>query len=85
MWTKLVRRSAPLGGDQRTRLTSALKKKFDKDIILDEKVDPRLLGGLVLRSGDTRIDGSLRTRLEAIGARLAATRLRSQDLYEDQG
>jgi F-type H+-transporting ATPase subunit delta len=80
-----VTSATPLDGGQRNRLSAALKKKFDKDIILDEKVDPRLLGGLVMRSGDIRIDGSLRTRLEAIGARLAATRLRSQDLYEDQG
>jgi hypothetical protein len=44
------------------------------------------MGGLVVRVGDLRIDGSLRTRLEAMEARLTAVRFRSKDDdHEDQG
>ena len=68
---------------QRDTLTKLLKAKFAKEIILDERTDERLLGGLVLRVGDSRIDGSLSTRLATIGARLSATRFRSEEYYED--
>lgn len=72
-----------LQSSQRQRLAEVLKKKFRKEIYLEERVDPRLLGGLVLRVGDARIDGSLRTRLESIGARLANARFVSEEYYED--
>jgi F-type H+-transporting ATPase subunit delta len=36
------------------------------------EIDPALIGGAVLRSGDLVIDGSLRTRLERIGYELTA-------------
>lgn len=78
-----VESAVPLEGSQRDRLTRTLKQKYDKEIVLEERVDPRLLGGLVLRVGDSRTDGSLRTRLRTIGDRLAATRFRSEDYYED--
>lgn len=81
----LVTSAAALVDAQRKRLAAALKRRLDKEIILDERVDPRLLGGMVLRVGDSRIDGSLRSRLESIGARLTAARFRSEDYYEDQG
>jgi len=80
-----VQSAVALEDGQKQRLARALKKKFDKEVILEERVNPRLLGGLVMRVGDTRIDGSLRSRLEAVGARLEAARVRSQDVYEDQG
>jgi F-type H+-transporting ATPase subunit delta len=78
-----VQTAVALEGPQRARLTKALKAKFDKEVVLEERVNPHLLGGLVLQVGDTRVDGSLRTRLQTIGAKLQATRFRSQDYYED--
>lgn len=35
-----------------------------KEVIMSEKVDKNLLGGVVLRFGDKVVDGSLRNRLE---------------------
>lgn len=78
-----VRSAVALQASQRSKLLAVLKDKFKKEIHLEEGVDERLLGGLVLRVGDARIDGSLRTRLQAVGSRLAATRFRSGDYYED--
>ncbi len=46
----------------KARLTEHLGKKLE----LEVKVDPSLLGGVVLRLGDQEIDGSLRGRLKAI-------------------
>lgn len=78
-----VQSAVPLETGARDRLVGLLKKKYSKDIHLVESVNERLLGGLVLRVGDARIDGSLRTRLQAVGSRLEATRFRSEDYYED--
>jgi F-type H+-transporting ATPase subunit delta len=36
------------------------------------EVDPRLIGGAILRAGDLVIDGSLSTRLERIAHELTA-------------
>lgn len=78
-----VQSAIPLAEGQRERLSRALKGKFQKEVVLEERVSPRILGGLVLQVGDTRIDGSLRSQLETIGAKLEAARFRSQDYYED--
>ncbi|MGE0711223.1 MAG: ATP synthase F1 subunit delta [Planctomycetota bacterium] len=72
-----------LDDGQRQRLTQVLSQKYGKDVILRESVSAALLGGLVIQVGDSRIDGSLRTRLSSIGTRLEAARLVSEDYYED--
>lgn len=82
-----VATAQPLEDDQRDKLRGVLKKKFAPkgytDIVFDEKVDPRLLGGMVVRTGDDLYDNSLRTRLDAIGERLRAGRIKVEDSYED--
>lgn len=72
-----------LDDKQRDRLRALLGKKHQQEIILRERIDESLLGGLVIQVGDSRVDGSLRTRLEAIGERLRAARFVGEDLYED--
>lgn len=72
-----------LDDKQRDRLRALLGKKHQQEIILRERVEESLLGGLVIQVGDSRVDGSLRTRLEAIGERLRAARFVGEDLYED--
>jgi F-type H+-transporting ATPase subunit delta len=78
-----VQTAVPLEQAHRARLTRTLKAKYEKEVVLEERVNPRILGGLVLQVGDLRIDGSLRTRLETIGARLETARFRSDEYYED--
>lgn len=53
-------------------LKEKLKKRFDRDIHIQVKIDPNLLGGAIIRAGDTVIDGSLRTKLNQLRATLAA-------------
>jgi F-type H+-transporting ATPase subunit delta len=47
-------------------LRAALKSVTGKDVDLDVKVDPAILGGLVVKLGSRMIDSSLRTKLNAI-------------------
>lgn len=44
-------------------LAAALKASIGKDVQLSRKVDPGLLGGLIVRVGSRMIDTSLRTKL----------------------
>ena len=50
-------------------MKAALGKRFEKDIIMSSTVDASLIGGAVIRAGDTVIDGSVRGKL----AKLAET------------
>ncbi len=56
-----------------SRVRQALETVTGKTIVLAEDVDPTLLGGIVIRTGDTVIDGSLRTRLATLRRRLATS------------
>jgi F-type H+-transporting ATPase subunit delta len=47
-------------------LRAALKSVSGEDVDLDVKVDPAILGGLVVKLGSRMVDTSLRTKLNAI-------------------
>src|SRR5262249_14355144 len=47
-------------------LRAALKSVTGKDVDLDIKVDPAIIGGLVVKLGSRMVDSSLRTKLNAI-------------------
>lgn len=48
------------------KLVAALKKRLQRDIKLASKVDPNLIGGAVIRAGDTVIDNSVRGKLNKL-------------------
>jgi F-type H+-transporting ATPase subunit delta len=48
---------------QKERLAGALRHRLRRDVRLQCSVDPSLIGGAVVRSGDLLIDGSLKERL----------------------
>lgn len=54
--------SHPLDDEQKQRIASVLREKFNGEATLQEVVDESLLGGLVLKMGSLEIDGSLKTR-----------------------
>lgn len=58
--------AAPLPEDQRGRLIQQLRASFSLEPMLAERVDPDLLGGMVLRVGDWLYDASIRTQLETV-------------------
>ncbi|VUD63921.1 ATP synthase subunit delta [Thalassocella blandensis] len=53
------------------KIAQALAKKLDREVTLQTSVDTSLLGGALIRAGDTVIDGSVKGRLaklaEAMG------------------
>jgi F-type H+-transporting ATPase subunit delta len=56
----------PLKDQHVEALRAALKSVSGKDVDLDVKVDPAVLGGLVIKLGSRMVDSSLRTKLNAI-------------------
>ena len=58
-----VTSAAKLEAGQIRALREALKASLGKDVDLEERVDPALLGGLVVKIGSRMIDSSLRTKL----------------------
>ncbi len=62
--------AADLDERQRERLAAALRKRLGRDVRLHCSVDPSLVGGAIVRSGDLLIDGSLKGRLERLETEL---------------
>ncbi len=50
----------------RTAIQDALKSVTGKEVDLDVKVDPAIIGGLVVKLGSRMVDSSLRTKLNSI-------------------
>lgn len=65
-----VRTAVALSADQQQRLAAALAKATGKTLNLKVVVDPSVLGGVVATVGDVVIDGTVRTRIEQLKARL---------------
>lgn len=61
-----VTAAAKLTESQVTALRQALKAALGKEIILEERVDAGLLGGLVVKVGSRMVDTSLRTKLNSL-------------------
>jgi F-type H+-transporting ATPase subunit delta len=55
-----------LKDDHVAALRSALKAVTGKDVDLNIKVDPAIIGGLVVKLGSRMVDSSLRTKLNSI-------------------
>jgi F-type H+-transporting ATPase subunit delta len=53
----------PLTPEQLTQLKDTLRVSIGKDVQINTRVDPNLLGGLVVKVGSKMIDSSLRTKL----------------------
>ncbi|HEV3159974.1 MAG: F0F1 ATP synthase subunit delta [Xanthobacteraceae bacterium] len=64
--TAAVTVAEPLKDAHVDALRAALKAVSGKDVDLDVKVDPSILGGLVVKLGSRMVDSSLRTKLNAI-------------------
>ena len=61
--TAEVTSAFPLNDDQVARIKSNLKARLGRDVAIDARVDPQLLGGLVVRLGSQMIDASIKTKL----------------------
>jgi F-type H+-transporting ATPase subunit delta len=55
-----------LSGTQKDLLRTVLERRTGKKVVLEETVDPAVLGGMVVRVGSTVYDGSVRTQIRQI-------------------
>lgn len=65
-----ARTAHPLGEAEEKQVVQALEKLTGKRIRLKTETDTSLLGGILLRVGDTVYDGTLRNRLATLHERL---------------
>ncbi|MEM8827601.1 MAG: F0F1 ATP synthase subunit delta [Pseudomonadota bacterium] len=56
-----------LSDDQKGAVKTVLRARFHRDVALNTKVDPAILGGLIVQVGSRLIDSSLKTKLDNIG------------------
>lgn len=68
--TAEVTSAAPLRPGQLESLREKLAGKLGGRVTLDLKVDPEIIGGLVVKVGSRMIDSSIRSKLERIGYRM---------------
>jgi F-type H+-transporting ATPase subunit delta len=61
-----------LDAAQQQRLAGALRARLRRDVRLHCTVDPSLIGGAVVRSGDLLIDGSLKGKLDRMATDLTS-------------
>lgn len=61
-----VTSAVPLSEPQRQRVAERAGEALAAEPLIDYDVDPGILGGLVIRIGDTLADGSVRTRLRRL-------------------
>ena len=55
-----------LDDGQMATLKTRLKSMVGSEVAVDARVDPSILGGLIVRMGSRQIDGSIRTKLNAL-------------------
>ena len=66
-----LRSAAEIPANQVDAIKIALKKRFGRDIDMQQRIDPSVIGGAVIDAGDTVIDGSVRGRLARLESALA--------------
>ncbi|HZV48579.1 MAG TPA: F0F1 ATP synthase subunit delta [Candidatus Dormibacteraeota bacterium] len=63
----------PLSREEVDRLVDDLSRRLGREVRLEVRVDPAILGGLVLQIGDRVIDASVAARLQQLRRRLGGT------------
>ena len=59
-----------LAAEQQEKLVAALEKRFARKVKLNCSIDETVVGGLVIKAGDTVIDGSVRGKLDRLAVSL---------------
>ncbi len=71
--TAQVASAKPLTAAQTDALIDSLKKALGAKVAIEARVDPGLLGGLVVRVGSRMVDSSLRSRLNRLRIAMKGT------------
>lgn len=65
-----VKSVIPLTEEQHNKLTENLQNKYDKKVVLQEEIDKSIIGGLYVRVGNDVIDGTVKSKLDEMKARM---------------
>ena len=63
--------AVPMDNEKIKELETELSKKYNKYVTLENKVDKSVLGGVLVRLGNTEIDGTIKTRLDGLKNQLS--------------
>ncbi len=75
--------AVPMSSEAVASLVSTMNGQLQKQIVVTNKIDPDILGGLVVRFSGMVADGSLRTSLEEIRSTVIAAKFGSELVHED--
>jgi len=64
-------------------LKSVFKEKLKKNILIFNEIDSSILGGIIVKTGDLIMDGSLAKDLRQISSKLIKSEFRGVAVYED--
>ena len=67
-----------LGPEESKQIVARVEEVTGRRVELTQRVDPGIIGGLVLRVGDVIVDGSLQARIRQLRRRLATAELRGE-------
>ena len=56
----------PLKDDQLSALKQQLRARAGRDVAIETRIDPEILGGIVIKMGSQMIDASIRTKLNRL-------------------
>ena len=81
-----VTTAQPLAPEETELLTALLSEKFGKPVRLQEqKVDARLVGGVLIQYGDHIFDATMKRQLEKMDALMKEIHLSDQDREHHRG
>jgi len=61
----------PLDDQERNRISGTMEQRFGKKVSISTRIDKSLIGGSIIRAGDTVIDASVKGSLNKLGNQLA--------------
>jgi F-type H+-transporting ATPase subunit delta len=65
-----VQSAVPLPDDQAEKLRQEIRTVFHKEPVLEARVDPELIAGMIVQVGDWKLDSSTRSRLQGLREQL---------------
>jgi len=72
--TAVVTTTIQLNAQERSKLETKLRSQYGSDLIFDYRIDPAILGGVVVRIGDVVVDGSVSGKLAALKQKMETAR-----------
>ncbi len=65
------------------KLAAAISGSLGKEVVVNNKVDPELIGGIIVRYEGMVADGSLRTALKGLSSKMLSPKFESELIHEN--